>query len=127
MTATKAKNPAANSPDAGFEQLYRNVCEQIAANYQQAAPGAQVPLLEAPELAGQCCVGVSKKGLLGLESHEAFASAIYFKLLDRPASAADIRAVAGRLSKHKATREDEITKIVKSDEYAGKKVRVTLL
>ncbi|MGB4420682.1 MAG: hypothetical protein WBI29_02705 [Candidatus Saccharimonadales bacterium] len=98
--------------------IYKRIVSDISSRHMDS-------IFEGSQTIEQCCIGVSRSTLENLPSEE-FANAIYFKLLDRPASSADINRIASRLRSSQSTKKEEINKILKSQEYRIKNINVRM-
>jgi len=99
--------------------IYERIVSDISSRYKNL-------IFENPKTIEQCCIGLSMSMLDNLSSEE-FASVAYYKLLDRPASSADISRVASRLRNGYSTKKEEIEKIFKSPEYNIKNINVRMV
>lgn len=114
----------ATVPAVTFEVIYERVCDQINANLQaMAGRGAD---LEPTALAGYSFLKLPRAALLNIAGDAEFIRACYLKLLDRPINRRDLLMATARLKKSK-DRDQEIDKIMRSQEYRDKAVKVNLV
>lgn len=108
--------------DEDFQRIYADLVAEVKSHYPDTE--SYSPILEPVETASRCFMNLSRSDLLNIQQDADFVAAVYFKLLNRPPSSRDVNVITQRIASGAASRQDELDKVLASQEFKDKRVKV---